>query len=290
MRRAGRPFHPSDVRHSASRAVDNFPRALFMSGMILRTFLLAIMLATSLPAVAAEPETRCFEMRTYFATPGKLDELLARFRDHTVKLFAKHGITNIGYWVPIENKDNKLVYVIAFPNREARESAAGSWKAFAADLEWKAAQKASEVNGKLVAKVESVFLTATNFSPEIQPSVAQKGARVFELRTYTTTPGNLDRLQARFRDHTLALFAKHGMTNLFYWTPMADQKNADNTLVYLLAHQDVDAAKASFGAFRADPVWIAAKEASEKDGGGSLTVPDGVKSEFLKATDFSPTR
>jgi hypothetical protein len=80
------------------------------------------------------------------------------------------------------------------------------------------------------------------------------------------------------------------MTNLFYWTPMADQKGADNTLVYLLAHKDADAAKASFTAFRADPVWIAAKEASEKDGGGSLTVPDGVKSEFLKATDFSPVR
>ena len=269
-------------------AVDNSSRALFKGGMILRTFLLAMMLAISLPAVAAEPDTRCFEMRTYFAAPGKLDDLLARFRDHTVKLFAKHGITNIGYWVPIENTANKLVYVIAFPNREARESAAGSWKAFAADPDWKAAQKASEVNGKLVEKVESVFLTATNFSPEIQPSVA--APRVFELRTYTTTAGNLDRLQARFRDHTLALFAKHGMTNLFYWTPMADQKNADSTLVYLLAHKDADAAKASFGAFRADPAWIAAKDASEKEGGGSLTVPDGVKSEFLKATDFSPTR
>ena len=265
------------------------PRAaLFNRSMTRRTFLLATMLATSFPTFAAEKDTRCFEMRTYFAARGKLDALLARFRDHTVKLFEKHGITNIGYWVPIENTDNKLVYVIAFPNREAREGASGSWKAFAADPEWKAAQKASEVNGKLVEKVESVFLSATDFSPAIQPSVAEP--RVFELRTYTTTPGNLGRLQARFRDHTVALFAKHGMTNLFYWTPMADQKNADNTLVYLLAHKDTDAAKASFGAFRADPIWIAAKEASEKEGGGSLTVPDGVKSEFLKATDFSPTR
>ena len=261
-----------------------------MGGMTLRTFLLTAMLAASLPAFAAEPDTRCFEMRTYFAAPGKLDDLLARFRDHTVKLFEKHGITNIGYWVPVENKDNKLVYIIAFPNREAREGAGGSWKAFAKDPEWQSAQKASEANGKLVAKVESVFLSATDFSPAIQPSVAQNGGRVFELRTYTTTPGNLGRLQARFRDHTLALFAKHGMTNLFYWTPMADQKAADSTLVYLLAHKDADAATASFGAFRADPVWIAARDASEKEGGGSLTVPGGVKSEFLKAADFSPTR
>ncbi len=256
--------------------------------MTFRTFLLTLMLAASLPTFAAEPDTRCFEMRTYFAAPGKLDDLLARFRDHTVKLFEKHGITNIGYWVPVENTANKLVYVIAFPNREAREGADGSWKAFAKDPEWQAAQKASEVNGKLVAKVESVFLSATDFSPAIRPSAA--APRVFELRTYTTTPGNLSRLQARFRDHTLALFEKHGMTNLFYWTPMADQKASDNTLVYLLAHKDADAAKASFTAFRADPVWVAAKEASEKEGGGSLTVPDGVKSEFLKATDFSPTK
>jgi hypothetical protein len=258
---------------------------MFNRTMTRRTFLLTTLLAASLPAFAAEPDTRCFEMRTYFAAPGKLDDLLARFRDHTVKLFEKHGITNIGYWLPIENKDNKLVYVIAFPSREEREK---RWKEFGADPDWQTARKASEANGKLLTKVESVYLSATDFSPAIQPSAAEP--RVFELRTYTATPGNLGRLQARFRDHTVALFTKHGMTNLFYWTPMADQKNADSTLVYMIAHKDAEAAKASFAAFRADPVWIAAKDASEKDGGGSLTVPDGVKSEFLKAADFSPTK
>jgi len=258
---------------------------MFNRAMILRTLLLAIMLAATLPVSAAEKDTRCFEMRTYFAAPGKLDDLLARFRNHTVKLFEKHGMTNIGYWVPVENTDNKLVYVLAFPSREARDK---SFKEFGGDPEWKTVAKESEANGKLVTKIVSHFLSATDFSPAIQPSVAEP--RVFELRTYTTTAGNLGRLQARFRDHTLALFTKHGMTNLFYWTPMAGQPTAENTLVYLLAHKDADAAKASFAAFRADPVWIAAKDASEKDGGGSLTVPDGVKSEFLKAADFSPTR
>ena len=269
----------------AHAAMDKPRAALFNRAMILRTLLLMLTLAAALPASAAEKDTRCFEMRTYYAAPGKLDDLLARFRDHTVKLFEKHGITNIGYWVPVENTDNKLVYLIAFPSREAHDK---SWKEFGADPDWQSARKASEENGKLLTKVESVFLSATDFSPAITPSVAEP--RVFELRTYTTTPGNLGRLQARFRDHTVALFEKHGMTNLFYWTPMADQKNADSTLVYLLAHKDADAAKASFTAFRADPAWVAAKDASEKEGGGSLTVPDGVKSEFLKATDFSPTK
>ncbi|MDR3404636.1 MAG: NIPSNAP family protein [Chthoniobacter sp.] len=243
------------------------------------------MLATSLTALAADTDTRVFEMRTYHAAPGKLDDLNARFRNHTVALFEKHGITNIGYWTPIENTDNLLIYVLAYPSREARDT---SWKEFGADEDWKKAKTESEVNGKLVNKVDQLFLSATDFSPAIKPS-AGSGERVFELRTYTTTPNNLPLLHARFRDHTMALFAKHGMTNLFYWKLLPDQANAENTLVYMLAHASADAAKASFAAFRADPDWVAAKKESEDKGGGSLTIPDGVKSVFLKATDYSPT-
>ena len=249
--------------------------------------LLAIpMLAAVFTNATAETDTRVFEMRTYYAAPGKLDDLHARFREHTVKLFEKHGITNLGYWVPIENPDNKLVYVLAYPSREARET---SWKEFAADPDWQTARKASEENGKLVAKVEQLFLKAADFSPEIKPWVGA-GEHVFELRTYTTGPGNLPALHERFRTHTIALFGKHGMTNLFYWQLLPDQKDADHTLIYLLAHASTDAAKASFEAFRADPEWIAVKQASEDKAGGSLTVPEGVKSVFMKATDYSPTR
>ena len=248
--------------------------------------LAAAMLTSSLPSFAAEKDTRVFEMRTYYAAPGKLDALHARFRDHTTRLFEKHGMTNVGYWTPIENADSKLIYVLAYPDRAAREA---SWKGFVGDPDWQKASKASESGGALVAKVEQLFMNATDFSPAIKPSKSP-AERVFEMRTYTTTPGNLPGLQARFRDHTIGLFAKHGITNLFYWQLTADQKGADNTLVYFLAHADAGAAKASFDAFRADPDWIAAKKASEDKAGGSLTVPDGVKSVFLKATDYSPTR
>jgi hypothetical protein len=233
-------------------------------------------------AMSAEQDSRLFEMRTYYANSGKLDALHARFRDHTTKLFEKHGMTNIGYWTPIENPDNKLIYILAYPNQEARGK---SWQAFLADPDWQQAQKASEVNGKLVAKVETVFLKATDYSPRIQPSSASE--RVFELRTYTATPNNLPNLHARFRDHTIKLFEKHGMTNIGYWEMAGDQEGADVTLIYLLAHQSVDAAKGSFGAFREDPAWIAARKASEEKGGGSLTAPNGVKSLFMKATDYS---
>lgn len=254
--------------------------------MKLLSLLAVLMLAATVTASAAEKDPRVFEMRTYYAAPGKLDELHARFRDHTIGLFEKHGITNVGYWVPIENAENKLIYVLAYPSREARES---SWKEFQADEDWKKARAASEANGKLVAKVEAIFLSATDFSPSVQPSKGT-GDRVFELRTYTTTPNNLPVLHARFRDHTISLFTKHGMTNLFYWQLLPDQAGAENTLIYMLAHGSTDAAKASFDAFRADPDWVAARKASEEKGGGSLTIPDGVKSVFLKATDYSPTR
>ena len=232
---------------------------------------------------AAEKEAGVYEIRTYYAPQGRLDDLLARFRDHTVKLFEKHGITNIGYWVPLDNPENKLVYVIAFPSREARDA---SFKAFLDDPEWKEARAKSEANGPIVTKMESVLMSATDYSPDIQP-VAQDG-RVFELRTYTASPGNLEHLNARFRDHTLKLFEKHGMTNIGYWVPLEGQTGAGSTLIYILAHKSVEAAKTSFDAFRQDPDWLAARKASEEKAGGSLTVPDGVKSVFMQATDFSP--
>jgi hypothetical protein len=231
-------------------------------------------------------------MRVYYAAEGKLDALHARFRDHTLKLFEKHGMTNLGYFTPVgANPDRKLVYFLAYPSKAARDA---SWKAFGADPAWKKAKADSEVGGTLVAKVENAFLTATDYSYLAQAK--NYGQGIFELRTYTTEPGRLEALNTRFRDHTVKLFEKHGMTNVCYWNLAADQKGAKsplvagNTLIYLLSHKSEAAAKASFDAFRADPVWVEAKAASEKKAGGSLTITDGVKSEFLTPTDYSPVK
>jgi hypothetical protein len=256
-----------------------------MKAVLILSTLLVLAAWLASPAVTApiSQDSRVYELRIYYAAPGKLDALHARFRNHTTKLFEKHGMTNIGYWVPVDNPENKLIYVLAFPSREAQATA---WKAFGADPDWKKARAESETAGKLVGKVESVLLTATDYSPAIKPATG--GERVFELRTYTASKGNLDHLNARFRDHTLKLFEKHGMTNIGYWVPLKDQKGAEDTLIYILAHRSEDAAKKSFDSFRQDPAWLTARKASEEKAGGSLTAKDGVKSIFMKATDYSP--
>src|SRR2546423_1333426 len=108
---------------------------------------------------------------------------------------------------------------------------------------------------------------------------------MFELRTYATPPGRLDALLARFRDHTVRLFARHGMTSVGYWVPA---EGPQDQLVYLLAFPSREAAGASWAAFRQDPDWHAVRKASEEKAGGSLTVRGGVRTAYLKAVDFSP--
>jgi hypothetical protein len=229
---------------------------------------------------------RVIELRTYTAMPGKLDALLARFREHTLKLFERHGMENLGYWVPTDAKDGageKLVYLLAHASREA---AAASWAAFKADPDWQAVSRASEVNGKIVAKTESVFLAATDFSPAFIASIGHGAPRVFELRTYTAAPGKLAALDARFRGGETALFAKSGMTGVGFFHPLDADQGAEHVLIYLLAHANREAATASWNAFRTDPAWVKLKAESEKD--GKLTAT--TVAMFLAPTDFSPTK
>lgn len=240
-------------------------------------------------APAGAAEAKLYEMRTYHAAPGKAEAMHARFRDHACALLKKHEMKAIGFWVPMDEADGAkgtMMWVLEWPDRETREKA---WEAFKADPEWQAAFKESEKGGKLVEKAEVHFLRATDFSPAPQVS-SSPSPRAFELRTYTAEAGRLGALLARFRDHTVKLFEKHGMTNFAYWTLDEGQEGADATLVYMLAHASREAAKASFDAFRADPDWVAARKTSEEKAGGSLTVKGGVKSVFLSPADYSPTR
>ena len=136
-----------------------------------RTLLKSVPVMTFLPAAAwaalrsaGEPtSTTVYELRVYHTFEGKLDDLLKRFREHTTKLFEKHGMKNVAYWTPMDEpaKSTTLIYILAHPSREA---AAANWKAFQDDPEWKSVRDKSEENGKLVEKVDSTYMQLTDFS------------------------------------------------------------------------------------------------------------------------------
>jgi hypothetical protein len=139
-----------------------------------RTLLQSLPGITMLPTAAwgaslpkANPaSTTVYELRVYHTYEGKLNDLLKRFREHTTKLFEKHGIKNVAYWTPLDEpaKSSTLIYILAHPSREA---AAANWKAFQDDPEWKSVRDKSEESGKIVEKVDSTFMVLTDFSPQL---------------------------------------------------------------------------------------------------------------------------
>lgn len=257
-----------------------------MNTQICSRFLAALCGLASLAGTAMtqaddpDPRSGVYELRVYTCDPGRLTALHDRFRDHTVKLFEKHGMTNVAYFTPVEGPtaENTLVY---FLWHKSKDAAAASFQAFRADPDWVKARTASEKDAKILAKPpETTFLKLTDYST---PLPAAADDRVYELRTYVANEGKFDALHARFRNHTLKLFEKHGMENVAYFVPTDEPKSA-NTLIYLLAHKSRDAAKASWKAFVEDPEWK--KVAAESEVNGRLV--QKVEAVFLKPTDYSP--
>ena len=228
-----------------------------------------LLVAAEPPRGEPHPQPAIVEFRTYRAAADGLDALHARLRDVVIPTLARHGVTTQAVLVPAGDNPDRLVFLLtAAASAEAMEA---GWKGL----------DAGEATERLVT---------TAWSPPFTPAVSAT-PRVFERRTYTCPdPAKHEALLRRFHDHTLALFAKHGMQNIVYWVP-ADPPAANHRLVYLLGHANEAAAKASFAAFRQDPDWLAARRASEERAGGSLTTAQkGVVSEFLAATDYSPLR
>ena len=220
------------------------------------------------------------ELRTYVTNPGKLDNLNARFRDHTLGLFNKHGIKSVGYWVPTDGEKSKstLIYVIT---HESRDAAKASWKAFGSDPAWKKVARESQVDGKILAqRPDSVYMNETNYSPDWKNGKVEKDD-VFELRIYKAAKGKLGKLDARFRDHTIRIFEKHGMKSVAYWHPM-DEPDSKDTLIYIIKHDNREAAKKSWKDFIADPEW---KKAAKQSGVGRLAKPPAAT--YMKPTDYS---
>lgn len=133
--------------------------------IVILLVLVALSLGLSLAQTvsAAEPaNAKVYELRTYYVLPGRMPAMLKRFKNHTVALFEKHGMQNIGYWTP-QGKDGetKLIYIVAHDSKDAADK---SWKAFVADPDWVKVRDESEQDGKIVDKVERVYMDATDFS------------------------------------------------------------------------------------------------------------------------------
>ncbi len=249
--------------------------------LLLKVLLLAMCLPGALVR-AADDVPGVYELRTYTCEPGKLDCLNERFQNHTMRLFEKHGIQNVAYWVPTREplSGNTLIYLLKHSSREAAEK---SWEGFRNDPEWQAvAAEWKEKYGKVLAQApESTFMTPTDYSPDVP---APHRDRLYELRIYTTHPDRLKNLHARFRDHTDKLFARHGLRSVGYWQPL-EGPGADNVLIYVLETPGEAQAQAAWKAFSQDAEWQAARQASEADGPILSERPESV---YMRPTDYSP--
>jgi hypothetical protein len=139
----------------------------------LRTFALAVLSFAAGSLLTARlmktdhvraDSNRVFELRVYHANPGRLGALSARFRDETIKIFNKHGLSSVAYWTPADSpaSDNTLIYILAHPSREAAKA---NWAAFQNDPDWKEVVKKTEADGKLVDHVDSTYMNPTDYSP-----------------------------------------------------------------------------------------------------------------------------
>lgn len=236
---------------------------------------------------------KIYELRFYVTNPGKLDALHARFRNHTLGLFEKHGMENIAYWNVVEGAKNDgdkaanmLVYIIAHKNIEAKEA---SWKAFGADPEWQKVRAESEKDGKILAETpRAILMTETDFSKFDWPKngTSQDKAKLYELRQYNDGPARVPFTVERFGFGETKLFTDAGMETIKFW-----KAQDDSAFIYLLAHKDRDAAKESWSKFMGSFQGFMQKYNQEKGGPPKDAAKgNGMEVRFLTPTDYSPRK
>ena len=260
---------------------DNMRAALLRMTGAVATVLLALLLlsvGSSRAQLAEYEDGRCYELRTYTAPEGELQNLNRRFRKYSRTVFARYGMARLGFWIPMDNPENHFTYILSYPNCEYRDP---SWEKFLSDSLWNRVERITTHDGELVTNVENRIMRPTDFSPVIGPS-AREHERVFELRTYSAAPGKRDELLERFEDHTMEIFRRHGMESVAYWLP----EDSDRELIYMLAFPSEYARNEAWRTFDMDPEWQKVYEASRQDG----PLVEHVESIMLEPTDYSPLR
>lgn len=247
----------------------------FRYGISLCSLAVFVLVALGLTAAdAAAQDDKCYELRIYTSEDGRLDDVDRRFARYARQTFFKLDMDALGYWIPIDNPDEKFYYVLAYPDCVARDS---SWAQFFRDPDWHHARDITEAEGRIVNNVESIFMHAADFTPTIGPTMVEY-PRTFELRMYTPHEGKFEDLLTRFRDHTLRIFEKHDMTNIAYWIDRDQER-----LIYFLAFPGVHAKADAWAAFRADPEWQQVAEESQRDG----QLVANIESVMMRPTDYS---
>jgi len=214
-----------------------------------------------------------YEKRVYKAVPGKLPAINARFANHTCAFFKEFDIGMVGFWNDEIGASNQMTYITSFDSMADRDE---KWTAFGAHKPWNEVRAETEVDGPLVAQVFSSFMTLTDYSP--QPSFKTS---LQELRIYDAMPGKMPDLNNRFKNHTMALFEKHGIENVAYWT---DVVGTSNRLTYMLGYPDLAGREKGWSGFQSDPAWQTARAASEENG----ALVRVSKHSMLRLADYSP--
>lgn len=242
-------------------------------------------------SASTKPDSKLYELRFYVTNPGKLPDLHARFRDHTMGLFEKHGMENIIYWTvsegdKIDGEDaaNMLVYIVAHKDEAAKDA---SWQAFREDPQWKEVAKKSEEKGKILAKPpRAIFMKDVSFSPadETPGAKTDTPARLWELRQYNDGPERVPSTVDRFGSGEKEIFTKNGMQTVKFWTA------TDNiAFIYLLAHKDKPTAETSWKGFMGEFKAFMQKyrESHPNLPGGR---GNGHEVRYLIPTDYSPLK
>ena len=214
-----------------------------------------------------------YEKRVYKAVPGKLPAINARFANHTCAFFKEFDIGMVGFWNDEIGASNQMTYITSFDSMADRDE---KWTAFGAHKPWNEVRAETEVDGPLVAQVINSFMTLTDYSP--QPFFKTS---LQELRIYDAMPGKMPDLNNRFKNHTMALFEKHGIENVAYWT---DAVGTSNRLTYMLGYPDLAGREKGWSGFQSDPAWQTARAASEENG----ALVRVSKHSMLRLADYSP--
>ncbi len=235
-------------------------------------------------ATAARAETPAvphyFELRLYTVTSNKLDGVMERFRDTVEPVRRRHGIQTVGYWsAPGTTNSGTFAYLMAAASKEELQN---QEKIFGADPEFQKGyavsnQKHGKTVDRIVALPLAVDATAKfDFAASVKP-------RAFDLRVYSVLPGKLDAFRARWRDHAVPIYERHGLHSVGWWVAEKKDPDGHDQFVCLLAGQSVESIKNSISKFHQDPEWQRVENETEKDG----KLRSGVDALKLLPTNFS---